>query len=452
MTGNASLTTAQLADAVRGITYAALPDDVRFLARQCVLDWLGVTLAGADEPLTAILREEALSDGGREVATLLGSGERVTPRQAALVNGAASHALDFDDVHTGMSGHPSVPLLPAILALAEEMDASGQDVISAFVAGFEAECLLGAAVNPGHYAAGFHATGTLGTFGAAAACAHLLRLDSDRWLHALGIAAAQAAGLKSLFGTMCKPFHAGKAAENGLMAAKLAAKGFTSNPEAIETLQGFAATHHSSGRPVTLTGDFAIRDVLFKYHAACYGTHAGIEAILRLREQNRVAPDDVVAIHLEVPAANMAMCNIAEPVTPLEGKFSMRFTAALALVEGVASEQAFTERAVADPRLTAVRDRVTITPNDAQGIGAATKAVLRLHDGRTLVETVDMSIPATDLEGQWEKLSAKFQSLAGPVLGRNGADELYAAIVDLDRLASARRLTELTVPALAPSR
>ncbi|MEP7215480.1 MAG: MmgE/PrpD family protein, partial [Anaerolineaceae bacterium] len=180
--------TSALAARARAISFESLPDDVVFLARQCVLDWFGVTLAGADEPLARMLREEALENGGNAQATIIGGGLRTSVQQAALINGAASHALDFDDVQMTMSGHPSVPVLPALLALAEYRGASGADLIAAFVAGFEMECRVGALVMPGHYSTGFHATGTLGTFGAAAACAHLMGLNEEQWLNALGIA------------------------------------------------------------------------------------------------------------------------------------------------------------------------------------------------------------------------------------------------------------------------
>ncbi|MEP6871362.1 MAG: MmgE/PrpD family protein, partial [Anaerolineaceae bacterium] len=174
----------------RAISFDSLPNDVVFLARQCVLDWMGVTLAGADEPLARILREEAIESGGNPQATIIAGGLRTSAQQAALINGAASHALDFDDVQMTMSGHPSVPIIPALLALAEHRGASGADFIAAFVAGFEMECRVGALVMPGHYSTGFHATGTLGTFGAAAACARLMGLNEEQWLNALGIAGA----------------------------------------------------------------------------------------------------------------------------------------------------------------------------------------------------------------------------------------------------------------------
>ena len=169
-----------LAEAGRRIAYRDLPDDVVTRAKQCVLDWLGVTLAGSGEPLARMLRAEVEEQGGHAQATLFGTGGKVSTQQAALVNGAASHALDYDDVHARMSGHPTVPVLPALLALAERQGRGGGDLIAAFIAGFETECRLGAAVMPGHYAIGWHSTATLGTFGAAAGCAHLLGLDLDR--------------------------------------------------------------------------------------------------------------------------------------------------------------------------------------------------------------------------------------------------------------------------------
>jgi 2-methylcitrate dehydratase PrpD len=438
-----------LVDSARATRFDALPPEIVFLARQCFLDWLGVALGGANEPLTRILRDEALEAGGHPQATLVGTGERVTAQQAALVNGAASHALDFDDVHMMMSGHPSVPVFPALLALAEHRGASGRDFITAFVAGFEMECRVGALVMPGHYQAGWHATGTLGTFGAAAACAHLMGLDPGQWRHAMGIAGAQAAGLKSMFGTMCKPFHAGKAAANGLMAATLASRGFTSNLEVLETPQGFGATQTTTLAPARalrgLGEGFAIRGVLFKYHAACYGTHETIEGVLRLREQHGIKPEQVEAIRLAVPPGHLNMCNIPEPATALEGKFSLRFTAALALAGEGTGEAAFTDAAVRNPGLVAVRDRVTVEPrsDDGTAIGAGTDVTISLKDGRDLRERVNLDVPATDLDQQWRRLVTKFRGLATPVIGARQAEQLLAAVEGLEETGSMAGLAAL---------
>src|ERR1041385_1805418 len=219
-----------LAEQAAAVSYNALPDPVRALARQCVLDYYGVALAGAGDPLVAILLDELAEAGGAAQAGIIGHTARLPVMSAALVNGAIGHALDYDDVNLAMPGHPSVAILPGLLALAEARQSSGRDVIAAFVAGYETACRIGSALRPGHYNLGFHSTGTVGAFGAAAACAHLLGIDAEAMARALGIAGTQAAGLKAQFGTMCKPFHAGKASQSGLLAARLAARRLFSRP------------------------------------------------------------------------------------------------------------------------------------------------------------------------------------------------------------------------------
>ena len=441
--------TAGLVDLCRGITAADVSPEASAVARQCMLDWFGVTLAGSREPLTKILCEEAAAEGGNARATLVGTGERVSLQQAALVNGAASHALDYDDVQWSMSGHPTVPVLPALLALAEDRNANLGDVLTAFVVGVEMECRLGQAVLPGHYGIGFHSTGTLGTFGAAAACAQLLGLDRDQWLAAMGIAAAQASGLKSMFGTMCKPFHAGKAAANGLLAAQLAARGFTSNTAAMETTQGFAATQTATFQPergLATSPDLAVRSVLFKYHAACYGTHETIEGVLRLKVAHGLAPADVQQVRLSVPVGNLSMCNIDAPTTALEGKFSMRFTAALALARNDTSEAAFTDHSVREVDLVDLRKRVIVTGSAPANSG--TEVLVALKDGRELRENVNLLIPEADLDRQWDRLRAKFLGLASPVVGSAQANELLARIERFEPAMPARDLVRLAVPQL----
>ena len=232
-----------LAFRATNLRYEEIPEPARALARQCILDYLGVAIPGADDPLVRMLLDELTEAGGAPQARIIGHRARLPALSAALLNGAAAHALDYDDVNMAMPGHPSVAILPALLALAELNGAAGRDVITAFVAGYETACRIGSALQPGHYNLGFHSTGTVGAFGAAAACARLLRLQTMATACALGIAGTQAAGLKSQFGTMCKPFHAGKAAQNGLLAARLAARGFSSRADIIECVQGFALTH-----------------------------------------------------------------------------------------------------------------------------------------------------------------------------------------------------------------
>src|SRR5579864_4467555 len=296
--------TRALAAQACSVSYDALPETVRELARQCVLDYYGVAFAGADDPLVQILLDELSEAGGAEQASVIGRRGRLPALSAALVNGAIGHALDYDDVNLAMPGHPSVAILPGLLALAEQRQSSGREVIAAFVAGYETACRIGMALKPGHYDLGFHATATVGSFGAAAACARLLGLDAEATARALGIAGTQAAGLKSQFGTMCKPFHAGKASQNGLLAARLAARGFSSRGDLVECVQGFAATHGPEFHPDAAFAEppngFHIRANLFKYHAACYLTHGPIEAARAVRERHGGTPERIAGITLKL--------------------------------------------------------------------------------------------------------------------------------------------------------
>jgi 2-methylcitrate dehydratase PrpD len=438
--------TRTLAERARAVTYDALPDEVRELARQCLLDYLGVGLAGADDELVHILLAELSEAGGAAQAGVIGHGARLPVLSAALVNGAIAHALDYDDVNLAMPGHPSVAILPALLALAEEQRASGRQVIAAFVAGYETCCRIGMALRPGHYNRGFHATGTVGAFGAAAACAHLLGLDAETTARALGIAGTQSAGLKSQFGTMCKPFHAGRAAQNGLLAARLAARGFSSRTDLVECAQGFAATHSPDFAPEKALAEpkrgFHIYNNLFKYHAACYMTHAPIECGRQLRDQG-VAPADIAAIDLRLHHATDKVCNIPAPTDGLEAKFSLRQTVAMAL-SGVdtASLGAYSAATATDPALIALRERVNFDfREDFPEAGAEIEIALK--DGRRLAASFDAGVPMADIAAQGRRLAEKFDALAAPVVGAARARELREAVLGLDALADAGGLARL---------
>jgi 2-methylcitrate dehydratase PrpD len=445
ITGGSNLTRT-LAERAVAVTYESLSDDVRELARQCVLDYLGVGLAGADDELVRILLDELSETGGAAQAGVIGHAARLPMLSAALVNGAIAHALDYDDVNLAMPGHPSVAILPALLALAEEKKAPGKAVIAAFVAGYETCCRIGMALRPGHYTRGFHATGTVGAFGAAAACAHLLGLDAEATGRALGIAGTQSAGLKSQFGTMCKPFHAGKAAQNGLLAARLAARGFSSRPDLVECEQGFAATHAPEFHPEKALAKpkrgFHIFANLFKYHAACYMTHAPIECGRQLRDLG-IAPADIAAIRLKAHRAIDKVCNIPAPTDGLEAKFSLRQTVAMAL-SGVdtASLGAYSVATATDPALAALRQRVDFDfRDDFPEAGAEIEVALR--DGRTASATFDAGIPMADVAAQGRRLAEKFDALTAPVLGAARGRELREAVAGLDGLTDAGVLTKL---------
>jgi 2-methylcitrate dehydratase PrpD len=420
------------------------------VAKQCTMDLLGVTLAGMNEPLSAILLEEVAEDGGNEQATVIGREKRANCQQAALVNGAAGHALDYDDVHWAMFGHPTVPVLPAALALAEHGRASGKDLLNAFINGYETECRVGAAVGGHHYEKGWHGTGTIGTFGATAASARLLGLDDEETAQAFGIAGTQAAGLKSMFGTMCKPFHAGHAAATGLTSARLAKRGFSSRPDVLETAQGFADARGDRIDPdrafVTPESGAYVRGNLFKYHAACYLTHSSIEALRGLkREHQQIVPENIGSVSLIVDPGHLNVCNIQSPTTGLEAKFSLRLTAAMALADvETADIGVYTDALTRRTDLAALRDRVSIE-TARLGSTMESKVSINLNDGSTITGDYDAGVPAADLDEQWNALESKFHALVDPLLGDNRAGQLVEACRNLDAMGDISELTRMTV-------
>ena len=438
--------TATLAEWALSRDTAKLPADVREAARRCVLDWMGVALAGASDPLIPILTGAAQDEGGNAACTLVAQPVRVAPLQAALINGATGHVLDYDDVNTGMTGHPTAAILPAILALAETRNASGADIIAAFVAGYETAARVGLLVAPGHYARGYHATCTIGAVAAAAGCARLLRLDADAAARAIGIAATQASGLKSQFGTQCKPLHAGLAAHNGLRAALLAARGMESRTDILECPGGFAAVLSPDFRPDVALAEpqrYFIRENLFKYHAACYGTHSVVECIRQLRKTHGPTldnPDNVERVTLRAAKGAESMCNIQQPRTGLEAKFSLRFMAAAALLGlDTARLDTYSAATCADAALVKMRDKVSVefAGNDWPQHSLKSTVMIETVDGQQFEATYDAGIPETDLQAQGERLDAKFTQLVSGALGAARTNSLIELLARLERIPAA---------------
>lgn len=412
-------------------------------ARHALLDWLGVTLAGSCEPLSQIMQEELASGGP---CTLIGAGAQAGSHHAALINGAAGHALDYDDVSREMYGHPTAPVAPALLALAEISHADGPALLDALVTGVEVESAIGEMTRGGHYNLGFHATGTLGAFGAVAGCARLLGLDASKTAQALGLVASMAAGLKVNFGTMTKPFHAGTAAANGLLAARLAARGFTASGEAIEGPQGFLATQAPDAVAASFRPDnsapFWIERTLFKYHAACYSTHATIEAVRQLRRDHGIELDDMVAIRITVNPRHLKVCNILDPETGLQMKFSLRQIAVSAL-DGLdtGALETFSDANARDPRYAAARQQVTVE-TDPNRDRMTTRVEMRLADGRELTAEADTGQPTANLDLQWDRLTAKFTAVSIPVIGERRAAQALELVANLDQARDIAPLME----------
>ncbi len=395
----------------------AIPDSALGVATLSLMDWCAVSLAGLDEPVARMVRVLVDEEAGAAQATLLGLPRKVPARAAALANGALSHALDYDDTHFAYVGHPSVAIFPAALAMAERQGAGGKAFLEAALIGMEAACRIGHWLGTGHYNHGFHQTATAGAFGATVAAGRLLGLDAGQMRHALGLCATRASGLKSQFGTMGKPFNAGIAASNGVEAALLAAQGFVSRPDGIECVQGFADTHAGECRDLKaslagLGSDFWFEAVQHKFHACCHGTHAALDALALLAKEPGVAPERIERIALRVNPRWLRVCDIPEPRTGLEAKFSYRLTSAMALSgRDTGALDAFSEEACAEPALIALRDRVRVE-GDGTVSDTAAHVTLGLKGGGKAERFVDLDQPMPFAERR-SRIEAKLASLLG---------------------------------------
>lgn len=456
--------TFELASLAVSIRLEDIPPPVLSIARQAVLDWLGVTVAGADESVTDTLAGFMVSEGGHPRCTLIGRIDRLPASAAAVVNGTASHALDYDDVNFSVPGHAAAPVLAAALALGEEIHASGAQLLEAFIAGYEISCRVGQLVAPNHYSSGFHATATMGCFGAAAAASRLLGLDAYTTARALGIASTRAAGLKAAFGSSCKPLQVGEAARGGLVAARLAQRGVDVPENMIGHRLGFARTHstdmavHSALRPPRYVADFGVETTdaapaygyhletnLFKYHNSCYETHSAIESALYLVRTEDLKVSDIVAIDICVNPHCDDICNIASPTTPLQAKFSLRHTVAMAILgKPTADPSAFNDQNVADPQVLALQESARVILDPALRV-PETVVRIKLRDGRELERRHDSSRPATGLDAQQNRLTKKFRALCEGHLPRSTIAELERTVARLESLADVGELARLTV-------
>jgi len=421
------------------LTYDDLPEDVKTVAHQCVLDWFGCALAGSREPLSGILRDEFSHRQGR--CRVLGSNLGLDAATAALLNGASGHALDYDDTSAAVGCHATAPVLPAVMAVAEDIGASGADLMAAFVVGVEIEGRIGNAIGPKHYLNGWHTTATYGTFGAAAGVAHLLKLDASHYASAMALAASAASGVKANFGTMTKPYHAGQAAERGLIAARLASRGFTANADAVNGNQGYVQAAGigsvNSAKLEQIADSWLILDSLFKYHAACYLTHATIDSVLNLR--STMDADGLQCLELSVNPNILDICGICEPKTGLEGKFSLRANAALAWLGcDTSNPQIYVDEVICRNDVQAALAKVRVSTDESL-THMQTRVRCRADGHETLEAYCDTGIPCRDLPLQGARLEAKFDALSAPNTG--DMDVLRHRILHLADMASVAQIT-----------
>ncbi len=431
--------TKDLASWVASTGAAEIPAEVRHQAKRCLLDWLGVTLAGAAEPSARVLLEVASQIGETPQATILGCGRKASLLFAALINGFNSHVLDYDDTYNPgqTTVHGSAPVWPVVLALAERAPVPGSRGLAAFVLGWETEVRVALAAGPSHYDAGWHVTGTVGHIGAAAASASVLRLDADRVTSAFGTAGTQAAGLKQVYGSMGKALHPGKAAMDGLLSALLAQAGFSSTDAILEGKRGFLNVYSSGPEPARLTDGLGMQWLLledgFKAYACGSLTHPTIDAVISLRNEHSLLPDQVESIDARVHSYVSWVTAKQDPTSGLEGKFSIYHSAAVALVDGAARLNQFTDERTRSLEVAAMRDKVSITVDDGLAKDAA-EVTIRLRDGRVLKSSVahNKGTPGNPMSDR--EIEEKFVDLAAPALGVEVARSLAVDVWRIEEL------------------
>jgi 2-methylcitrate dehydratase PrpD len=444
----------ELAGLICDVTFAALPAEAVHWARVGILDTVGVTLAGAAEPCAVLVRRVASPAQGR--ALLFGTALRTAPAEAAWVNGTASHALDFDDCSNTLGGHPSAPVLPALFALADETARTGRDFITAYVAGFEAETRIARAVNFHHYEKGWHPTATLGVFGAAAACASLLRLTPGQTATALAIAASFSSGLKANFGTMTKPLHVGQSSRNGLTAALLARAGFTASHDAFEHGQGFFrvfngdgnfapdAVLHNWAQPL----DIVAPGIAIKQYPCCGSTHPAIDAMLWLVEQYALTPDNVERVVSRTHQRRLRHTNRPHPRSALDAKFSVQYCLARALLDRRVVLSQFEGTAHDDPRVRELMARIEAVPqpervpDDAEHFGADVEVFTR--DGQHFAHSVTRPLGRTSTNPLPQlQLEAKFLDCARRSVTGDAAEQALALLRRFDAAANVAELSDI---------
>lgn len=416
-----------------------IPAGVLHEAKRALLNWLGCAIGTAHHETIVRALAAVVPFAGAPQAAILGRGERLDILNAAFLNGMSSHVLDFDDTHE-KAIHPSAPVYPALLALGEWRNVSGADFLHAFILGVEVECRVLLSVVPEHYDVGWHATGTAGVFGAAAAAGKLLGLNEQQMVWALGIAATQSSGLREMFGSMCKSFHPGAAARNGLSAALLAAQNFDSSERGIEAPRGWAHVLSTHFDPAIITDGlgehFELSRNMYKPYPCGLVVHAVIDACIELRRMHGIQPADIERVDLRVNPMVLELTGKKTPGTGLEGKFSVYHAAAIGLAYGRANESEYADEVVRDPGVIAIRERVTATADPAVTSYLEAYVSITLRDGRVLAHHVPHALGTLQRPMSDKDLEAKFRALVAPVLPADRADQLIALCWDAERLSN----------------
>ena len=441
--------TKTLASYIVSARYEDLPGNVRKEGLRTLLNWVGVAVGGSHHETIDVAIDALRPFSGQSQASILGRRERFDVMNAAFINGVSSHVFDYDDTHLKTIIHPAGPVMSAILALAEYRPVDGRAFLNALILGVETECRIGNAVYPDHYDRGWHITGTAGVFGAAASVGKLLDLSEQQMIWALGLAASQPVGLRESFGSMNKSFNPGRAASDGLFAAVLASKNFTSSDQMIEAKRGWANTISTKQDYKEITEGLGERyEALlntYKPFACGIVMHPAIDAAIQLRNQYQLKPDQIDTINLRVNPLVLELTGKKTPTAGLEGKFSIYHAVAVAIVEGAAGEKQFSDRAVQDPVIVALRTRVVPVVDPAVK-PEQVEMRITLKDGRQLDKSVQHAIGSLEAPMSDHDLETKFTDLAEGILTSEQIRKLISLCWSVEKLSNAGDLATAAVP------
>ena len=438
--------TKALAGFVCGTREDEIPAAVYTHAKSCVLNLLGVALHATHSEGPRILLDLFAEEGGNPQASVLGFGVKTTVQNAVLANGFLAHLDDFDDTFLPTVFHPSAPTIPAALALAEHRHASGREFLVACTLGLEVACRIANLVQAVRHGAVWHMTGTVGPFGAAAAAARLLGLDADATARAFGLAGTQASGLRETFGTMTKAFHPGRAAQSGVLAARMAGGGFTSTTSILEGEHGFVKALAPGAAPEVATEglktQWALLDNAFKPYACGILAHAMVDAMRALRRQPGVSADRIVSVTGRVNPLAITLESRPQPDSGLESRLSFQHSMAVALIDGAAYPEQFTDARASDPKVAHLRSKIAVTgdPNVAED---ACEIAIALDDGRSYTERVAHATGTLQNPMSGAQLEEKFRALTAGVLPQGRADDVLEAIDRLEALDDVSALVAL---------
>lgn len=435
--------TEAMARTALAVSAADLPETGRAVVTAAILDCLACAVAGSATDVGQIAAHWLRNTGGKPLATVIGSEVKVAPAHAGWANAIAGHALDYDDVSVRMT-HPSVTIVPGIWAIAEARSLPGSLVMDAYLAGFEIESRLCKVLNPAHYEAGWHTTGTLGVFGATAAAARILGLDLAATRNALGIAASSAAGIRRNAGSMVKPLHAGHASFHGVQAAELADAGFTASPSVMtgssSFLDVFVGTDNELASELIeafapdVRHELVEGGIAFKRFTCCGAIHTAIDALLDLVAEHQITADDVsrIAVRVNRLVPNVLTHHVTR--NPLEGKFSLEYSLAVALADGDAGLEQYTYKRAADDALVALMERVDVIVDESIPVNLAffpSDVTIERRSGATVNKRVDVARGYPSKPLSREQLERKVQGCCRGLLGDAGIDELASNVLDL---------------------